>query len=103
MSQSDYIKFKKIKNKLNDLKRLPSVLDTRDYTDFIQYGIETSVVGNTYIKPQFNQLIPITDTTVFNMKVNPNCPADPINSFKVCKDTNKRSNRILNGFTRLIK
>jgi len=101
MSQSDYIKFKKIKNKLNDLKKFPSVLESQDYTDFIQYGIETSVIGNTYVKPQFNQLIPITDTTVFNMKVNLNCPAE--NSFKICNNTNKRSNRILNRITRLIK
>ena len=101
MSQSDYIKFKKTKNKLNDLKRFPSVLESQDYTDFIQYGIETSVQQNTYIKPQFNQLTPITDTTVFGMKVNPNCPADLINSFKTCQDTNRRSNRVLNGFNPL--
>jgi hypothetical protein len=103
MSQSDYIKFKKTKNILNDLKRFPSVLESQDYTDFIQYGIETSVIGNTYLKPQFNQLIPITDTTVFNMKVNTNCPTlgNLINSFKTCQNTNGRSNRVLNGFNPL--
>jgi hypothetical protein len=98
MSQSDYIKFKKIKNKLNDLKRLPSVLNTQDYIDFIQYGIETSVIGNTYSKPQYNKLVPITDTIVFNMKINSNCPTNPIDSFRTCQNTNNRSNRVLNGF-----
>ena len=102
MSQSDYIKFKKTRNKLYDLKKFPSVLESRDYTDFIQYGTETTIIGNTFLKPQLNQLIPIGKTTIFDMQVNVNCPfmsvVDPSNSFITCQNTNKRINRTLNGF-----
>jgi len=106
MSQSDYIKFKKTKQKLTLLNEFQPVLDSGDYTDFIQYGIETNVIGNTYIKPQLNQLIPIDKPTVFNMQVNTKCSiissiSDPSNSFVTCQNTNRRSNRKLNGFNPL--
>ena len=102
MSQSDYIKFKKTQNKLYDLKRFPSTLDAKDYTDFKQYSIETTIIGNTYQKPKLNQLIPPGKTTIFDMQVNVNCPfvsrIDPSNSFITCQNTNQRVNRVQNNF-----
>jgi hypothetical protein len=100
MSQSDYIKFKKTQNKITLLNKFPSVLNAGDYTDFKQYGIETNIIGNTYIKPQLNQLIPIGKTCIFDMEINTTCPkmsiVDPSNSFITCQSTNRRINRILN-------
>lgn len=102
MSQSDYIKYKKTQNKLSLLNTFPAVLDSSDYTDFKQYSIETTIIGNTIIKPQLNQLIPPNKTTIFNMQVNTNCSfisiIDPLNSFITCRNTNKLINRKLNGF-----
>jgi len=99
MSQSDYIQFKKTKNQLTDLSRQPSVLNSRDYINFKNYGMETLILGNQLLKPQLNQLIPIGKTTVFDMPVDINCNnISSINSFGVCENTNIRSNRVLNIF-----
>ena len=70
MSQSDYIEFKKTQNLLYNLKSASKILTSREYTRFKQYAIETSVVNTL---PQLNQLIPASNTIIFDMNVKVNC------------------------------
>jgi hypothetical protein len=97
MSQSDYIKYKKISNELKSLTDYPSVLDTGDYTRFLEYTSE-NIYSNT--KPSYNLLTQNTNKIIFGMEKNTtNCPI----TFTICKDTNNRVNRILSGRSFLTK
>ena len=71
MSQSDYIELIKTQNLLYNLKSTPKTLSSRDYTRFKQYAVESTVINTL---PRLNQLIPSTNTIVFNMNVNVKCP-----------------------------
>jgi hypothetical protein len=86
MSQSDYIKYKKISTELKSLNKYPSVLQEDDYNLFKEYSLENTI-QNT--KLTFNQFQPPGFTIINGMeKKVTNCP-----NFPTCKDTNTRSNR----------
>lgn len=90
MSQSDYIRYKKISNQLLEVNKLDPILDSQDYTNFKQYYLESNI-HNT--KTTFNHLLLAEYTNIFNMnKKIDNCPID---KFTMCNDTNLRSNRVL--------
>ena len=40
MSQGDYIKYKKTSNMINDLKKMPSIIEQGQYLSFNQYSVE---------------------------------------------------------------
>jgi len=94
MSQSDFLKYKRISTILNvDNKtpsvnspnKLPAVLNAEDYVSYKEYALENSLI-NSKCTP--NQL---QDTTVLNMELYPsNCPTF------ACTNTNTRPNRVLN-------
>jgi hypothetical protein len=88
MSQSDYIQYKKISNQLLEVSKLDPILDSRDYTNFKQYYLESNV-SNTKIT---NNNLPLTGyTNVFGMsKKITHCP---IHNFTMCNNTNSRDNR----------
>jgi hypothetical protein len=86
MSQSDYLKFKRIQTQLKDSSFNP-VLSNQDYIDFKQYSIETTVQNTGKL---YNELSPSNTNIVFGMnKKLTNCP-----TFIVCNDTNTRPNRV---------
>ena len=97
MSQSDYIKYKKIatqlridnsgaKNNVLNSQNTP-VLKSQNYTDFVEYALENSITNNKII---YHQITPSGKQIIMDMeKITTNCP-----SFKVCTGTNTRSNRI---------
>jgi len=88
MSQSDYIQYKKISNQLLEVKKLNPVLDSQDYTNFMQYYLESNV-SNTKITK--NNLPLPGYRKVFDMsKKIEHCP---IHNFIMCNDTNTRWNR----------
>ena len=89
MSQSDYSKFKKTATILKELPTaLPPVLNSKEYTSFKQYNLETTI-ENT--KPTYNKLKLANKTTIFGMELDvANCT-----EFKLCNDTNTRPNRKL--------
>jgi hypothetical protein len=45
-SQSDLIKYNKITAQLSEIKKLDSVLSSKDYIDFKQYTLESKITNN---------------------------------------------------------
>jgi len=90
MSQSDYIRYKKISNQLLEVNKLDPILDSQDYTNFKQYNLESNIINTN---PTLNNLLLPGYTNVFNMnkKIN-HCPID---NFIMCNHTETRSNRIV--------
>jgi len=87
MSQSDYIKYKRISTVLKSSRDLPPVLTEQNYVDYKQYAIENSIPDTKLIE---NTLIPSGSFLIFDvLKKTTNCP-----TFPVCKRTNTRVNRV---------
>jgi hypothetical protein len=98
MSQSDYIKYKKITTKLavdKDTKQSP-VINSQDYSDYKEYVLENTIINSKTI---YRRITPTTSQVVLGMEKNKslvenmgtslsNCP-----SFLLCKNTNLRKNR----------
>ena len=90
MSQSDYIKLLKTTTMVGDIKRLPSVLEPKDYTTFESYNLETTV-SNT--KNSYSRLQQTGYKKIFDMEKKVSaCP-----TFTLCTNTNTRTNRVLNS------
>ena len=90
MSQSDYIRYKKVSNQLLEVNKLNAILDSQDYTQFKQYYLESNI-PNTNIT--FNQLNLQGYTNVFD--INKKIKYCPTNNFIMCNNTNIRDNRVL--------
>jgi hypothetical protein len=92
MSQSDYIRYKRVSARLQDLSsnptNTPSIISQSDYTDFTNYTITNTVINTN---KNYNELLPPDTTQIFNITVpNPtSCWTYPL-----CVDTNNRPNRI---------
>lgn len=96
MSQSDYIKFKKISTQLSvdnstaqnnviNSQNAP-VLESQNYTDFVEYALENKIANTKII---YHQITPPGKRIVMDMeKTITHCP-----SFIVCNGTNTRPNR----------
>jgi hypothetical protein len=87
MSQSDYIKYKRIAVELKSLATLPSVIGAGKYTDFKEFSLENTVTSN---KIQYNKLLPENSINVFGME-KPN--AGNCAPFALCYRTDSRTNR----------
>jgi len=87
MSQSDYIKYKRVSTVLKRSSELPPVLTEQNYLDYKQYAIWNSIPDT---KLNENNLIPSGTFLIFDvLKKTTHCP-----TFPVCVDTNTRVNRI---------
>ena len=94
MSQSDYLKSKRISNllridneKVNNVTKQPAVFTSQDLQNYKQYALTNTIVNN---KPTLNRLIPKLRQRVYDMdKAVSGCP-----SFIVCKDTQDRNNHV---------
>jgi len=98
MSQSDYIKYKKVTTVLivDMSNNLPPVLNSQDYSNYKEYVLENTVANNKIV---YRRVVPSTVQIVSDMEKNKaqvqnigtslsNCP-----SFLLCNNTNKRINR----------
>jgi hypothetical protein len=86
MSQSDYIKFKRVSTVLRKNDQ-PPVMETKNYVDFKEFTLVNSIPNTKVIK---NLLTLPNRQIVFDMsKMVSNCP-----SFPLCENTNMRTNRI---------
>jgi hypothetical protein len=89
MSQSDYIKYKRVATQLYldaSYNQTP-VFTSQNYLDYEQFALENTVQNwsNNY-----SLMTPSGEQIVFNMeKRTTGCPA-----FLICKNTNRRPNRI---------
>jgi hypothetical protein len=99
MSQSDYIKYKKINAVLaiDGTKNFSPVLNSQNYSDYKEHVLENTVVNSKTI---YRRITPSTTQVVLDMEKNKslvqnmgtslsNCP-----SFLLCKNTNLRKNRV---------
>jgi len=88
MSQSDYLRYKKLSNTLKiDSARAYPVLNSDNYVKYKQYSLENTI---TNTKPTYNKLCPSGKKVIFDMeKKIDSCP-----SFLVCANTQSRPNRI---------
>jgi hypothetical protein len=91
MSQSDYIKNKRVGTVLQQFNANPAndpaVLESQDYVNYKEYSLVNSVVNT---KPIFSELTQTNYTVVFDMeKAVSTCP-----TFPICKNTNTRANRM---------
>ena len=94
MSQSDYLKSKRISTllridneKVNGVTKQPAVFASQDLQNYKQYALTNTIVNN---KPTLNRLIPKLRQRVYDMdKAVSGCP-----SFIVCKDTQDRNNHV---------
>ena len=87
MSQSDYIRYKKTGIQLK-INKLDPILNNQDYIAYTDYNLENTVTNS---KINYNHLAVPNTQNVFNME-RPhvtNCP-----TFKLCKNTNTRPNRV---------
>jgi hypothetical protein len=99
MSQSDYIKYKKVTTVLAVDKGTsqPPVLDSQKYSDYKEYVLENTVANSKIV---YRRIVPTSTQIVLDMEKNKStvqnmgtsnavCP-----SFLLCKNTNQRKNRI---------
>ena len=90
MSQSDYIKYKKIKNVLsidNNTQKQPPVFNSSDLLNFREFNLENTIPNTKIV---LNRLTPTGKQEVFDMyKTVSSC-----SSFIDCSNTNLRTNRL---------
>ena len=87
MSQSDYIRHKKIAHILKDQENLGNVLNSQEYTDFKTFELINTIYDSNII---YNGILPGTKQNVFGMEmdVSGNCP-----NMVFCTKTKSRGNR----------
>jgi hypothetical protein len=99
MSQSDYLKSKRISTQLRIDNQIdagmtatnqPPLFTSNDLQNYKQYALTNTIVNT---KPTLNRLTPKLRQRVYDMdKVVSGCP-----SFIVCKDTQNRNNHVLSS------
>jgi hypothetical protein len=92
MSQSDYLKHKKIANELNidHSSNHAAVLDSQNYLSYRSYALQNEIVNSRTI---LNRITPSGKQMIFGVEKNvTNCPA-----FIDCSNTHLRPNRVLNS------
>ncbi len=86
MSQSDYLKYKRVSRELKTNKLSP-VFNDQDYVSYKEYALENTISNS---KLTYNRLIPPNTFRIMDMEKKPtNCP-----TFKICTKTNERTNRV---------
>jgi len=86
MSQSDYIKYKRVSTVLHN-DTMPPVMTEQNYIDFKQYTVENTIPDTKLIE---NTLIPSGSYLIFDMlKQTTSCP-----TFPLCQNTDTRTNRV---------
>jgi hypothetical protein len=92
MSQSDYIKYKRVQRQLNEFNRtphkIPNVLHSSQYISYKEYALENTIVSEN---GQYDKLIDQDVPIVFGMvkKCASNSP-----TFLLCSGTQLRGNRM---------
>jgi tRNA U38,U39,U40 pseudouridine synthase TruA len=91
MSQSDYIRHKKLSAELKEISKLSPVLDSQKYTAYKEYSLENTIPS---VKNVYYRFIPEGTQFVYEMIRN---NAGNCSNMEFCVDTNLRNNRVLNS------
>jgi hypothetical protein len=93
MSQSDYLKYKRVATILKIDKttaKQPPVFACQDYVNFKEFSLENTIVNTNLL---YNHLTVSGDVLIMGMnKLVGNCA-----TFPVCKNTHLRTNRVANS------
>ena len=88
MSQSDYIRYKRVALELsNQAKNLDPVIESGKYIGYKAFTLENTIIST---KPTFTKLQPTSRVNVFGMQIN---NPSSCQTFKLCTGTNSRANR----------
>lgn len=87
MSQSDYIKYKRVAQELKVQSKLSPILDAGKYMEYKEFSLENSITSDS---ARYDKLIPIGIPVVFGMERS--C-ASACPEFLVCRNTDSRPNR----------
>lgn len=88
MSQSDYIKYKRIAVELNNqANNLPPVIGSGQYTNYKAFTLENTLFNT---KPNYMKLTPFNSVNVFGIQID--TPSD-CSTFTLCNGTDSRENR----------
>ena len=93
MSQSDYIRHRRVAAELAQQSKLPPVLESGQYTSYKEFSLENTIVSKA---PTYNNMVPANVSVVFDMRL-PSCASCP--QFILCSGTNRRANRSLRGLS----
>lgn len=87
MSQSDYIKRKRVATELNAQTKLHPVIESGQYVDFKEFALQNTISSD---KLQYQKISPLNGINVFGIQLatTQNCP-----TFIICEGTNYRVNR----------
>ena len=97
MSQSDYIRHKRISNELVEQGKLMPVLNAQQYTNYKEYSLENTIYSSTL---SYNKIIPANTPVVFDIQYN---NANTCPPFVLCSGTENRPNRLPLGGVPLIR
>lgn len=89
MSQSDYIKYKRVSQQLKEQVKLPPILSGQNYVDFKEFSLENTILNHL---PRYDKYIPQSVPVVFGMEKYHHSTCQ---DFQLCEDTNTRPNRHL--------
>ena len=88
MSQSDYIRYKRVANELrNQSENLPPVIESGQYINYKAFTLENTILSN---KLTHTKIIPPSSVNVFGMQIN---NPSSCSTFLLCSGTNSRANR----------
>ena len=89
MSQSDYIKYKRLQQELsNQRKNLAPVINSSQYIGYKSFDMENTITNS---KLSYVKLQPAGSVNVFGMQINN--PSSGACLFNFCKGTDSRVNR----------
>lgn len=93
MSQSDYIRHKRISNELVEQQKLSPILNSRQYTDYKEYSLENTIYSSTL---SYNKVVPANTPVVFGIQYNNANTCPPFVLYCGNTDTvnNPRPNRV---------
>jgi hypothetical protein len=88
MSQSDYIRYKRVAVELKDQrKNLEPIINSGQYTNYKAFTLENTILSS---KPDYTKLQPQTSVNIFGMQIN---NPSTCSVFTLCTGTNSRVNR----------
>ena len=67
MSQSDYIRYKRIANELKEKQKLDPVIDSSKYSGYKAFTVSNSITNE---KPTFAKLESVNSVNIFGMQIN---------------------------------
>lgn len=90
MSQSDYIRHKRLSTELKEVDKLNNILHSQQYSDYKEYSMVNKITSK---KDVYYKYIPNGTQFVYDMEIR---NASNCIDMAFCKDTDIRENRVAN-------